>query len=639
MSAGSVVRAGAAYEAILEDNVTAQADAVVASLKRVEKAFEQLKDPAREVASAFKVTSTAMKQMTQSSNRATTAAQAIGRAMQRLARGVNVAGQAIGQAMIHIGNEMRMIGLAATAAGGAITGFFANAIRVTGEYNQLLGTLEVAFGSNSDAALKWAKEFSQTAKRSLNETIQGISTFRNVLTGLEGAVPNDLLDEMAKNFQARTVDMAAAFGMADAEVMTKFLAGLTGSAPEEIRRLGVNIDDKTMKEFAETIGVVFNELGQAEKMLLRYLAAMQQSSKHHGRAAAEAEMLEGQMKELKAAWEDFNRETGQEFLEQGVAIVRMLQEMVRAMNRLDVSSLKALAGLGVTLGITGTALMVIGTALTLLGPIVLGIATFIATLAGLGGAIAFFSGTAGWLLLIGVALANIGVILGGAVFGFFFLREFPVMAAFARLKRAFAEITELAETSVGALEDAIALGDWDSVWSIVTLSGKIAFLKLAKEITIILSEAMMRAAVGFITAIQQWFRNPSLDISSFFPDGSIFDTEKLEVELMARAIKLDLERQRKELEKISQSGIKFVPSRSPADYETQKKAMEDGIGNAFKSVGSFSAMFAGASGRFGPVFSASDRKQDTMIKNQEASLKIQKEIRDLTAKQKGLVMR
>ena len=140
---------------------------------------------------------------------------------------------------------------------------------------------EVAFGGMAAAARAWSEELS--AKLGLNEyelrkTSGTLFTmFESMGLAKEGAF------EMATGLTELSADMASFFNLKPEEAFEKLRSGIVGQT-EPLRALGILVDENTTKAYAYKAGIAEQgaELTQQEKVLARYGAIMEQTSKAQG---------------------------------------------------------------------------------------------------------------------------------------------------------------------------------------------------------------------------------------------------------------------------------------------------------------------------------------------------------------------
>lgn len=650
----STVKAGAAYEAVLVDKVSGNVQTIVNSLNQLEQAFARVSPAAAAVASSMTQISTNMKTASKVTSRTGEMMTAFRRGMSSVTTSISTAGQSIGQTLIHIGNQMRNAGLVATALAGTMAAGFTKAVTTFSRYEAAVEGLRAVFQEGTDDTLKWAEAFSNKAGRSIIETLDGLRTFRAVLSTLD--LPGSELDKMSQRLQEMAVDLAAFANITDEEAMTNLLQGLSGSAIDELRKRGISVSDARVKEFAASIGLATDKLTEQQKTLIRYALILGQMEKLGavGQNMREWFSIPNQLKRVKKAFEDLSIAVGRRFEPIASRLVGIIENIGKAFANLPINVFDQLASTMLIIGGIGGGLFAAGTVLALLGPPLLGISSIFATIAGLIGIAAPIIAALGPIFgSIAVAAAAATIALA-AIGAYLFVKAFPLEGALLTLRIVLQGIFDTIKKGIGGISDAIAMQDWESAWRIATLTGKLVFIDFVSWLSAIFFLTIKNAVtnglkagvqIGGKFAAKTLFRalNPGVPqntidqiVGQLFPASgagfpSLPDTYRKGVQAELDRLISDVGTRAKIEEKKKKKGIGEDLPTSDGSTNTSNVPVEP-IRGFFRSFGDVSAAFARASGLFGPDIASSDKKQDKEIDLAAEQLKVQGEMLKLLAK-------
>jgi hypothetical protein len=195
--------------------------------------------------------------------------------------------------------ERLTVGLTAPllAGGVALMRLSANAI----ESENLV---KESFGGMLESANTWSKGLSSALGLNEYEVRRQAATF-NVMFNSMGLAENKAFD-MSKGLTKLAYDMSSFYNLRPEEAFEKLSAGITGEA-EPLKRLGILINEETIKQYAYAKGIAAagSELSEQEKVLARYGAIMQQTTKAQGDLErtkdSPANMMRQNMAELQKA--------------------------------------------------------------------------------------------------------------------------------------------------------------------------------------------------------------------------------------------------------------------------------------------------------------------------------------------------
>ena len=655
----NVTKAGAAYEAILVDKVTGKVDDVIDSLERLEAAFKQLNGPAKSVAKTMDTIGDAMSEMRKRSSRSGASLQKVGQIMSNLQSTINNAGQAIGQSMIHIGNQMRNVGLLATAAATGIGAMFYKSAKAVSSFDEQMSRFNVTFGNTAGENLKWADEFAKKVGRSKTATIAGLSSFRGLFGGLD--LPKKQLDEMAQTMQSASVDFASFIESSDEEGMHRMLQALSGSM-EAVRQFGIDVSENSIKQFGEDMGFATKNLSQQEKLMLRYLSTVQQLKKLDvfGDAERTAGSLANQTKRLQSAFTSLATEVGTILRPTFESIVRIGNGLVGVLKGLAEVNVGKMVGLMVTLGSAGAGLVLVGSALAAAGPPLMAMASVAASIIGAVGSLITMAAVGG---PVGIAIAAIGTAVTGAaaVFTFFTLKSLDLRKAFTDLSEEMGAIGDRFRDLATILEAAMMEKDWALAWDAIAIAGEITFRRLGAILYDVIVEAMKQgfedskgAAWSFLKFVAKYASVGGYAMSAAMDAANpkIDDGSKKSWSEKQPALIADLEQRYRDMAVNATNALAVAGDTAGSDdmmaamakKKAGMRAAVDAMRNAANepavqtstqinaaSVGGFASTFAANTSAFSPTLSPLkkiEKGQERLIEETQKQTKFSKMIND-----------
>ena len=404
---GSIAKAGAAYEAVLVDKVTAKADQIVAAVNRLEAAFKGVDAPAASFNASMSGISKSMSAATRQLTNRSDGFRAFGREVTNAAQTVATAGQSIGQSLIHIGNQIRNVGITATAAGVSIGAFLFKAAQQFSTASGMLAAFNATFGKTADDMNRWVEIFAQRTGRSMTDVRASLLGFQGVFSQLDGS--EEQINGLSKAMQQMALDFGAARELTDSEATSKMLKALSGS-PETLAEFGFNVRDAAIaeQELAQQMGLTAGKMNEQEKILLRFLMISQRMKDlgWMGQLKSESEQLPNQLARLSSAFKELMEAIGKLVAPTIIKGVQMLTDVIKQLMEYAPQIESVLKGVAAVLIPLGGALMFVGQFMSSMGPPIIAATTAFGALAFVGQMVAKF-------------LIALGPILGPLAMGFF----------------------------------------------------------------------------------------------------------------------------------------------------------------------------------------------------------------------------
>src|SRR3990167_7996607 len=201
----------------------------------------------------------------------------------------------------------------AVAIVGGIKNIAESAIRLGINAVESENLFTVSMGKMAGSARAWSQELSRGLGLNEFELRKSIGTFNVMFTAM--GIGTDKAFEMAKGLTQLAHDFASFYNLRPDEAFQKLQAGISGEV-EPLRRLGIVVDELTVKTFAYTHGIARqgDELNQQQKVLARYGAILQQTSAAQGDLARTAQSPANQLRILWTRVEELGTKLGMSLL-------------------------------------------------------------------------------------------------------------------------------------------------------------------------------------------------------------------------------------------------------------------------------------------------------------------------------------
>ena len=226
------------------------------------------------------------------------------KALQTMSGTLSKAGQVFayqigfGSLQQHI-NTLKNIGVAS----------FKEAIDFVENYN----LFNVSFGGEVQEALKFQNQLNQAFAVNISESLRYQGFFKNLTTSL--GITNDASALLSENLTKLTYDLSSLYNVQFVDMYTKLQSGLIGQT-KPLRSVGIDVTQQTLQPYLYDMGInkKVTELTQAEKVLLRYISILKQSSTAHGDFARTISSPANQLKILRDQIAELGRWFGTVFM-------------------------------------------------------------------------------------------------------------------------------------------------------------------------------------------------------------------------------------------------------------------------------------------------------------------------------------
>lgn len=222
---------------------------------------------------------------------------------------------------------------------------------------EVQNVVDVTFGSATEAINSWSKEC--LAAYGMNEVSakRYAGTIGAMLksSGLAG----DAIVDMSKDMVGLAGDMASFYNLDLETAFEKIRSGISGET-EPLEQLGINMSVANLEAYALSQGITtaYNEMSQAEQVMLRYNYLMSTTADAQGDFARTQDSYANQTRLLSESWLEFTGIMAEQLLPVLTTIVSWLNNIVAFLTENADMVSAVLVGLATTVGILAVAWVV-----------------------------------------------------------------------------------------------------------------------------------------------------------------------------------------------------------------------------------------------------------------------------------------
>lgn len=310
--------------------------------------------------------------------------------------------QALSAQLKKVGDKMASVGKTMTTKVTApIVAGYTVAAKYASDYEENLNKLDVAFGENSSVVKDWANNARTEFGLSKVQATDAASAFGALGKGI-GLAEGDAA-KMSMTLAGLSADLGSYFNVGVDE-SAKALEGIFTGESEALKKFGVVMTDTNLQKFAEDQGLVWKELDQTEKTMLRYDYVLAKTKDAQGDFARTSDGTANSTKIFQASLQDLGTAIGTNLLPIITPIIQKITELINKFNELSPSTQRIITIVGLVVAAIGPLLVIVGTLISSIGAII-GAAPAIVGAMG-----TFITGVAPVIAIIG-ALIAIGVLL------------------------------------------------------------------------------------------------------------------------------------------------------------------------------------------------------------------------------------
>lgn len=196
---------------------------------------------------------------------------------------------------------------------GTLANWFKAGYTESSKFIENYNLFNVSFKGNTEQALKFQYELNRAFKTNMSETLRYQGFFENLGTSL--GITGEQTQVLSENLTKLTYDISSLFNIDVATAYSKLSSGLVGQT-KPLRNLGIDVTMQTLQTDLDRLGInaQVGQLTQAEKVLLRYIAILRQSTNAQGDFARTIETPVNQFRIFNAQIQEMTRWFGTLFL-------------------------------------------------------------------------------------------------------------------------------------------------------------------------------------------------------------------------------------------------------------------------------------------------------------------------------------
>lgn len=200
------------------------------------------------------------------------------------------------------------------------------------DFDENLNKIDVAFGNSASEVKAWADTATESFGLSMNQALEATSLFGDMATSM--GISQGEAASMSTSLAGLAGDLASFKNIGIDQAMTALNGVFTGET-ESLKQLGIVMTETNLQEFANGLGLVYDDMTQAEKVQLRYNYVMEMSKNAIGDYARTSDGTANSMRTFQASVENLATTLGQNLLPIVTPIIQKATEMVNTFAEAD----------------------------------------------------------------------------------------------------------------------------------------------------------------------------------------------------------------------------------------------------------------------------------------------------------------
>lgn len=257
----------------------------------------------------------------------------------------------IGKKAEDVGKSMTTKVTAPIVAGYTVAANYAS------DYEENLNKIDVAFGKNSKSVKDWANNAREEFGLSKVQATESVSAFGALGKGI--GLTERQAAEMSTTLAGLSADLGSYFNVGTDE-SAKALEGIFTGESEALKKFGVVMTDTNLQKFAEDQGLVWKELDQTDKTMLRYQFVLAKTKDAQGDFSRTSDGTANSTKIFKSAIQDLATSVGTNLLPIITPVIQKITEWINKFNELSPETQKIITIIGLVVAAIGPLLIIVG---------------------------------------------------------------------------------------------------------------------------------------------------------------------------------------------------------------------------------------------------------------------------------------
>ncbi|MBR5268066.1 MAG: phage tail tape measure protein [Lachnospiraceae bacterium] len=279
----------------------------------------------------------------------------------------NVNLRALSEGFKKVGDKLTDAGKKLSRLSAGIVAAYTAAAKLGSDYEENLNKIDVAFGDSADAVKAWANTTRDAFGMSKVQATESAAAFGALAKGVGFA--EESAADMSTTLAGLSADLGSYFNVEVEEAAGALEGIFTGNAVA-LKRFGVVMNDVNLKAFAEQQGLVWKELDQTQKTMVRYQYVLEATKDAQGDFARTSSGLANSSKVFKAALQDLATSIGTVLIPIITPLIQKAAELINKFNDLSPQMQKAITIIGLIVAAAGPLLLVLGSVSKAIGAVI-----------------------------------------------------------------------------------------------------------------------------------------------------------------------------------------------------------------------------------------------------------------------------
>ena len=275
-----------------------------------------------------------------------------------------------------LGDKLKSVGSTISGIGDKMTtrvtvpivAGFTLAANSASDLEENLNKIDVAFGDSADTVRDWSMNALTQFGLSKVAATQATSAFGALAKGV--GLTEESAAEMSTTLAGLSADLASYFNTSTDDSAKALEAIFTGET-EALKKFGVIMNDTNLKQFAKDQGLVYTELSQTEKTMLRYQFVLEKTADAQGDYERTSDGTANSIKTFKAATSDLSTAIGTQLLPVITPLIQKITEIITKFSQMSPETQKIITVIGLVVAALGPVLAIVGRLITGVGALML----------------------------------------------------------------------------------------------------------------------------------------------------------------------------------------------------------------------------------------------------------------------------